>query len=259
VRLVRSELGETYQQENTWFRDAGRKLSRVRDAEAMIETFDKLHEVFQDQLQEGIVRTVRETLVQRRQQIADEEVDLDRRALEMAQELANAKQRIQSWPLKSQDFATIDPNLQKTYARGKTAIASAYRNPTSENFHEWRKRVKYHWYHNRLLEKVWPAMMKGYRQSLKELSDLLGDDHDLVVLRETLLAEPDNFGAKRDIQALLGLIDRRQDELRVRAETLGWRIFAEKPKDLSRRIGQYWKAWQVEVRRSAVLTKTRVS
>jgi hypothetical protein len=29
-----------------------------------------------------------------------------------------------------------------------------------EHFHEWRKRVKYHWYHLGLLRELWPASME---------------------------------------------------------------------------------------------------
>ena len=42
IRLVRDDLGkEIYQQENHCFRDAGRRLSEVRDAQVLLETFNK--------------------------------------------------------------------------------------------------------------------------------------------------------------------------------------------------------------------------
>lgn len=33
--------------------------------------------------------------------------------------------------------------------------------PTAEQFYKWRKRVKYHWSHSRLLEYVWGEVMGG--------------------------------------------------------------------------------------------------
>jgi CHAD domain-containing protein len=142
--------------------------------------------------------------------------------------------------------------LKKIFSRGRKALAAAYAEPTAENFHEWRKRVKYHWYHSQLLQNVWPDLMDGYRKSLKRLSDLLGDGHDLANLRQILLAQPEAFGGNHDIQVLLGVMERRQGELQAQAETLGQRVYAEKSKRFHNRIDCYWEAWQSETQRSAV-------
>ena len=45
---------------------------------------------------------------------------------------------------------------------------------TPEIFHDWRKRVKDHWYHSRLLQGFWPAGIRPHRKAVKELSELLG-------------------------------------------------------------------------------------
>lgn len=57
VRLVRDELGkEVYKRENECFRDAGRGLSEVRDAQVLLETFNKLEKHFADFIKpEGFV------------------------------------------------------------------------------------------------------------------------------------------------------------------------------------------------------------
>ena len=59
--------------------------------------------------------------------------------------------------------------------------------------------------------------MRAFRGETDELSDLLGDDHNLEVFHKTLIESPEAYGCKRDIQALLGLIDRRSAELRMEA------------------------------------------
>jgi hypothetical protein len=68
------------------------------------------------------------------------------------------------------------------------------------------------------------------------------------VLRETLLDRPDQFGGKGTIQAAIGLINRRQVELRTKAKTLGERIFTEKPKRFAARLRSYWDAWRREIK-----------
>jgi hypothetical protein len=65
-------------------------------------------------------------------------------------------------------------------------------------------------------------------------------------VHKTLLRSPKQYGKKRDIQVLLGLIDRRSAALRMEAHTIGGRIFAEKPKAFGRRFGDYWAAWRFE-------------
>ena len=42
IRLVRPAFEKTYQRENAMFRDAGREISAVRDAQSLIEAFDRL-------------------------------------------------------------------------------------------------------------------------------------------------------------------------------------------------------------------------
>ena len=153
-----------------------------------------------------------------------------------------------AWPLHVEKYRALSPGLRRTYRRGRKARVPAYRQTTPEHFHEWRKCVKNHWYHVRLLQKTWPDLMQGYGQALKRLAELLGDDHDLTVFRQTLSAQSEAFGKDADIQVLLGLSEQRQTELRLRAKTLGQRIFAEKSSRFCHRMQQYMAAWQAESR-----------
>jgi CHAD domain-containing protein len=259
LRLVRPAISETYQAENAWFRDEARRLSRVRDAAALIETFDVLRETFADQADDELLDKVREALVERRGRIADEEIDLQEQVDALVAKLGEAKERVAGWTLSEEGFDAIGPGFKKTYGRGRKALEAAYADPTPENFHELRKRSKYHRYHIRALRRLWRKVLNPYRDAVHDLTDLLGENQDLRVLRETLLAEPETFGDRRDLQALLGLVDRRQAELRAEAEPLGRKVFAEKPKAFTARIGAYWAAWHQAANRSPVLAKPAAS
>jgi len=75
---VRSDLGKKiYEQENGWFRDAKNRLSSVRDAEAMIETFDTLAERYTSVSACAPLRSLREALEERRIQVAEHSADLE--------------------------------------------------------------------------------------------------------------------------------------------------------------------------------------
>mgnify|MGYP003780078465 CR=1 FL=1 len=112
--------------------------------------------------------------------------------------------------------------------------------PTDANFHEWRKRVKYLWYHVRILEASWPPVMAALTSELDVLGDLLGEDHDLADVRGLLMRRPEAAG--HDV--LLGLITQRQKELRKAALPLGRRIYAEKPGAFTARLERYWNVAQ---------------
>jgi CHAD domain-containing protein len=244
IRLVRPEFKD-YQQENQFFRDAARELSYVRDAQSMIECFDRLVDHYAEQVNREAFASIRRQLAERRQRIADDRVDLDKRLDQFLAKMREARQRIDSWKVKDDGFAAVEGGLRKTFGRGRRALREAYENPGDACFHEFRKRTKYHWYHVRLLRPIWGDMLSVQCQAADDLSDLLGGDHDLAVFRTTLLAEPDQFGSEADTQAFVGLIDRRRIELQAEARPLGERLFAEKPAQLAHRFRIYWETWNL--------------
>jgi len=247
LRLVRPQFEETYQFENAWFRDTAKGIAELRDAEAIIETYDSLLDKFSDQVDRRAFAPVRRALTLRRKKIIEETGDLNQRLKKIRARMDEAAGRVADWKLKVDGFDGIEGGLVATYRQARKTMAVAYDDPTAENFHEWRKQAKYHGYHMRLLRELWKPVMRSLEKEADELSDLLGDDHNLDVLHKTLLKSPNKYGKKRDIQVLLGLIDRRSAELRVEAKTIGGKIFAEKPKAFGRRFRVYWDVWRSEV------------
>jgi len=252
LRLFRGSFSASYSEENAWFRDLARSLSAARDAEAMLESLDGLCNAFSDELREDAFGTVRHAMATRRNEVQEDE-ELPQRVDETVARLEDARTRVLGWRLDDAGFAAVDKGFSRTYRRARKALDASYRDPTAERFHEWRKRVKYHWYHVRLLRDVWPGPMKVLAAETKQLADLLGDDHDLAVLRDTLLQEHDELGEQDEIDALVALASRRQEQLRAEAQTLGWRLFAEKPADYCNRLHASWHAAQCDAARGAGL------
>jgi hypothetical protein len=110
--------------------------------------------------------------------------------------------------------------------------------------HEWRKRVKDHWYHIRLVEDLWTEVMAGYEKSLKELETWLGDHHNLEVLKATLTAHPRQFGRSANIQLCLDLAAKYQKELLANSLSLGERVYEERAREYRTRMGHLWDSWQ---------------
>jgi CHAD domain-containing protein len=194
----------------------------------------------------GLVRATRRALIARRQQVTAGEEGLAAHAEEAVQGFRSARERVSAWPLAAQGFELCGPGLQSAYGKGRSAFTEAYREPADARFHEARKRVKYLWYQMRVLHNVWPEAMRAYRGALHNLSELLGDDHDLILLREILRERPETLRGARNLERMASLIERRQCQLKAEARILGMRIFAERPKAFRQRMGRYWRAWQME-------------
>lgn len=239
VRLVRGSFSD-YKSENQKFRDTAAQLSYIRDAEAIIETHDDLIGVYGDQIDQMAFSSVRDQLAARQEKILTER-DIEQKLAQLRAEMVDARDRTHQWRLSEKSFEAIEGGLAKTYKRARIAMATARKNPTPEKLHEWRKRVKYHWYHARLLRDIWPLMMRAHIEAADKLSDMLGDHHDLAVYRMTLLSDPESYGDSQQIEALIGLIVARQSVLAQEAFVLGARLLAEKPSALVKRWRAFWR------------------
>ena len=101
------------------------------------------------------------------------------------------------------------------------------RTPSDEAFHEWRKTVQQHWRHMQLISRAWPDVLGGRAGEAKELSRLLGDDHDMRVLL-AFAGERGKAVLSEEELATLATTGRSiQDELRGLAKPRGARLFAE--------------------------------
>jgi CHAD domain-containing protein len=241
LRLVRPGLGATYAAENAAFRDAARQLSELRDAEVLRETYDWLLDHYAAQVDRPTLSPIRRQLTRRLEQrtVAGE---VDSALEQVAAALRAARERIGSWKVDADDpAAVVAAGLERTYRRGRKGMARAYDKPEPERFHEWRKRAKYHWYHLRLLKEAWPQVITAYSDQADELSDLLGDAHDLAVLRATLLDDPESFAAQASVDTVAGLAERRRRELEELARPLGQRIYAAKPSCCGRSVGTWFE------------------
>lgn len=255
LRLIRPQFPSTYRRENRKFRDAAAALSDLRDAEAVLECYDGLMETFEDEIDRAALSPIRRSLTESKKQAENAVTDLDERLESFRGEMQDALDRVESWQLPEEGFDALEPGMVKTYRRGRKAMAEAFAEPSVEAFHEWRKRTKYLRYHSRLLQGTWKPVVRKFRKEVKDLSDYLGDDHDLAVLRDTLLNQGRDSPNKRSVQFLFGLINRRSTELREKARILGRRVYAEKPKAFGKRMRAYYEAAQQDANSSPKLAK----
>lgn len=242
IRLVRPAFGG-YSDENAAFRRIAGMISGARDAKVMQDTYDLLmsdHDGSLDRTALGPIR--RQFTMERKSRIEDGGVDdhLD----EARERLVEARERAQSWTLDDDGWDAVAGGLKKTYGRAVDAAEKARDCPDGEQFHELRKRVKYHWYHCRLLENLWPDMMATRKHAAKQLSDILGDHHDLHVFAGRLAQDPDGFGSSADVEVAIGLARARQARLEAQAWPILNRMLVQKPKVLGQHFEALWNVWQ---------------
>jgi CHAD domain-containing protein len=246
LRLIQPEIGRGfYKRENGLFRDVGRKLSEIRDAGAIIEVFDDLAARYQKELTPAAPAVVRRALKKVKAE-TEKELKIDEVVSETIHALGEARERLAGLHIKSDGWDTIGSGFRKYYRLGRAAMEQAGEEKTPEAYHEWRKRAKDHWYHVRLLEKSWDEKAGTYEGSLKDLETALGDDHNLVVLRQRLKKEPDLYGGHDAVQLWLGVIDRRAEELRGESARIGNGVYCLKPRKRESEFARLWEAWKAE-------------
>lgn len=249
LRLVRPDLDrEVYKRWNRRFRDLGRSLAGARDADVLLQTLDELEETMRVNAAAPDLSVLRRELAAPSgQEAGNDSRDLRTRMGAVAEDLRAAREEIIHLSIDGKRFEeTLGAGLQRTHARGRKALRKTCESPTDAHFHEWRKRVKDHWYHSRLLMDVWPSLMKPYAKEMKRLSNLLGDDHDLAVFRERLRELPEDTLPEPIAAALHRSIEHRHNMLRSEAYRVGYRVYAEKSKRLRKRIESWWEIRHME-------------
>jgi CHAD domain-containing protein len=244
LRLLRQALGpRTYQRENAWAREAAEPLTAVRDAKILLETLVGLAEHFPGALNKQTLARVRRALERHRKEVRHRVLE-DGDLLPLTAALEAVRERLARWPVGRRGWSVLGAGLKRVYRNGRAAFRTAEQAPSVENLHEWRKQAKYLRYQLEALRRTWPAALEGLATEARLLTDRLGDDHDLAVLRQTLQEQPERFPDRRAVERLLELIDRRRVELQEDAWNFGRHLYADRPQAFVDRLGDCWHAWR---------------
>jgi CHAD domain-containing protein len=244
TRLVQDELGdEIYERDQGAVRDLGRRLSSARDASVRVTALDRLRKAHEKNFPTDGVEPIRRRLLALRR-AATGRVRRGSAMSEIGRDLESLVKRVRAWPLQREGFSLVEVGLRRGYRQGRAAEAEAYGSRTDEAFHEWRKRAKDLRYHVDLLSPIWPETMADLEKTLHDLTDRLGGDHDFADLRGALTSSPRLVEGSDTVPTVIELIDKERSELQAAARPLGVRVYSEKPRAFTKRIGSYWDAWR---------------
>jgi CHAD domain-containing protein len=236
ARLTRHQLGDkAFRRDSRAFRDAGRSLSAARDSRVMLDTLAELVEHYPRVARSDGLAPFRRTLLSRH---ANSQRKLrDTAASERAlRELRAARDRVTAWPLSGESAAALAPGVEQIYRRGRQAYRATRKDPSTEHFHNLRKRAKDLWYTGQIVESAAPDTFGPITDGAHELSDLIGKDHDLALLAENAAARPERFADGVSLEDFLDLIARRRRKLQRRSLKVAARLYEQKPKKLVRAL-----------------------
>ena len=230
VRIVRTRF-DGYEAEDRFFRDTARLLGGLRDQEVLLETFETLVDALGKEREGASYTRLRRELGKPWDKSTG---NLRHDRFEEARErLSEARQRVDRWTLEEADWRAVCGGLARTYRSARRAQKRAGLEPTGEHHHEWRKHAEYHWFHARLLRRVWPDRMEHRVARAKKLSTMLGDHHDLHVFEERISGMLASFGLVEECAPLVALARDRRDAIEDKAQRIGARLLAWRPRKWS--------------------------
>ena len=249
LRLVRDGAPDFCIAENARLRDTAATLSVARDATALVETMDRLYGTAQPADDLAVLLSIRHRLAERRDKIVAAETGLDEK---IAAAVAECRAGIAALPSltlpKSPKKAArlLASGLAKTYGRACSSFEAAEQSGVAEDWHDLRKRIKYHWMHVNLLRQAWPGQMRLRAEVADQAGEILGEDHDLDVLTELIAAAPCQVGSESEIAVLRRVMDAESRRLRDAFRVIAADLLRD-PKDVVKaRILALWNAAAAE-------------
>jgi CHAD domain-containing protein len=242
LRLLRDAIPKAkYRRENETLRNAAQPLSARRDASILLKALAPLLTGGDAVSLQHTARAVhRELKVDRRR--VTQSTSATSEALHVARtSLGKQQARLNPLRVGRRGWSVVGSGIGHTYRRGRQAFRKANKHSTVEALHKWRKQVKHLWLQLQLLEVLWPSVIGELADQAHKLSDYLGDDHDLAVLRTTI-----SKGACADVpghDSLTAAIDARREHLQGKAFILGARLYDGKAGAFTTHLKQYWRVW----------------
>lgn len=241
LRLVKPGLpNKTFAEHDRAVRDIARLLSHDRDREVMTETLRLLAAKSAGEDKAALIMAADElNIINLNGSARLTTQDNITRAIALLQKHDRAIHRLQ---LKKARIETLADGYAATYAEGRKALKAAYRINDDEAFHAFRKLLQHHWRHCQLLAPAWPDLMNVRIAAARDLSQLIGNDHDLsLVIAHFTTPSAATLDASVRTQ-IINAAKAEQALLRAEVAPLAHRLYALKPRDMQRLIVDLWPA-----------------
>ena len=229
-RLVRSGF-PAYRDANRLYRDTARIVAPHRDARVMAILAEHLSaDIFHDPVAHWF-----DFQAEIAEQVSPEPLS------DVGLMLRNALVQLGHWQFDEIRREDVLEGFAKTLKVVHTRSDSISAKSKSEKAHEWRKCVKDHWYHLRLLRDVLPIRDRGRIAAFGDLGELIGDAHDRAVFVDRLKRLPVYLADTRWSDALGDTAKRERKALQADAIKLATPLLEGSGKGFVKRVGRKWK------------------
>jgi len=134
--------------------------------------------------------------------------------------------------------------LARTFREARRLCGDLGPRAAAERFHRWRKVVKRLALQLRLLRRAAPELERALDAPLRRLADLLGEIHDLSLLRTRLGTQKRRTRSSPELRAVLERLDERDGRARADALELGAQVLAPRTRAVKTWLGEGWRAWR---------------
>jgi CHAD domain-containing protein len=235
LRLLRQLLSRrAYRRENRALRAAAQPLSMARDAKVLVGACDSVRQRYTTRQIHGVGK-LRSRLVRARNGARRRVLARAGGVQQSRKLLRRARRAAADWPLGKGGWSKLVNGAAQVYESGRAALDQVRREPTVAHLHQWRKQAKYLYYQLELLRPICPADVGRLSDQLHTLSDDLGDDHDLAVLRANIATHVD-FPRQAGATAFMTQIERARTALQKQALLRGAQLYRPTPAGFVRRL-----------------------
>jgi CHAD domain-containing protein len=242
VELIEADGGKRLGNSRKRLRSVNRKLSRLRDADAMIEALTKLRSRNARLFSEHTFARVRRLLWSHKQD-AMNAAEQEQMWESVARTLRKVRRQARRWQPVHGRFGTLARGIRTMHRRGRKSLRRARSSQRAEDFHRWRKAIKALWYELRLIEACDRTIQRDV-DALHRAETLLGDEHNIVVLCAELSKDSSVCGETFDLSRLQSAAGRYQRDLRKKAIAIAGRIFNRTSRDYARGVKRVWRHWR---------------
>lgn len=234
LRMIRGTVdAAAYHRADRALREVMRTLSAVRDSRVLLETLDSLPERDRPAAATSGVEVLRCTFkrahARMRRRLLDERgaVKCARKSLRALRRRMFRKQSVHfDWPV-------LEAGMRRVYARARTTLGRIRDRPNAPQLHKLRKQTQYLWHQLDAIDDACPSSVRRLTERTHQLADLLGDDHNLAVLRDQV-AHASLDPVTRD--TLFTQVDLKRERLVTRAQRLARVVYREMPTAFGARI-----------------------
>jgi CHAD domain-containing protein len=156
--------------------------------------------------------------------------------------LDTAVAQCQEWTV-SDAWFSIAEGVERLYKQARAAEQHAANSADEHALHVLRQRTQYLRYGLEEIVLEPSCLLDRLSRRLLRLSELLGEDHDLALLKTAVREQRTRF-AREELRTVMSLIEDRRTRLQARARKHAARIYRIKAKRFAVQLEAQWHRWE---------------